>query len=109
MDALQNSLELLKKYLSETSVEERSLVWAEVKNSKISGPSVSDYLDSVQEEMEHFNNAFNSNPLVFQAAQFDFSRINLLDHSIFHSAQYLSLINGAQIVGSMPKQYEYIE
>ena len=89
MNSFEKSLKMLDKFLAETSVEERDSVWAEVKKMGISGPTVSEYFDSVQIENENFNNSFCSIGTLQEASYYQkyFERIRMgrkikVDHVI---------------------------
>jgi hypothetical protein len=60
MDTITKSLDFLKKYLSETSLSERAKVWKEIKELDIAGPSVDEYLYSIQESISDYNNSFST-------------------------------------------------
>jgi len=62
MDVFDKSMSLLGKYLEETAISERSEIWAKIKKLGISGPSVSEYLGSVQLEIQDFNTSFSHKP-----------------------------------------------
>jgi hypothetical protein len=63
MDTFEKSLLQLQQYLNESTVEEREKVWAEVKALKIKGPSLREYLTSIQEQMEGFNDSFSQSSI----------------------------------------------
>ncbi len=60
MDALQKSLALIDKHLAETPVAERSLDWQEIAGMGYGGPSIDQYLSSLDSELRAYNDSFES-------------------------------------------------
>ncbi len=58
MDAFSSYIADFKKILLETSDQERSKIWNEVIALGISGPTLSEYLSTVQESFTSFNESF---------------------------------------------------
>ena len=84
-----SSIEILRRYLTESSVEERSAIWAEVRKLNIEGPSVSSYLAGLQAQFSKFNSAVSR------------EKVAICD-DIAHSDTYNMLINGIGMGSKLP-------
>lgn len=59
MDTQQlKSIELLQKYLAESSLQERDEIWARVESMGIQGPSVDEYFQNLEDELNSFESSF---------------------------------------------------